>query len=199
MYRKTIIAIFFILILQSCQEKKECCTKNTPAIDSNTTDAESLYLLESDWINQEGKKIKLESFRGKLVIAAMVFTHCESACPRIVSDIQRIEKAIEGNSDVLFVLISMDPTRDTPERFKQFGQERSLGKNWIMISSDQSSTDEVANVLGVKIKKLSDGGFDHSNSIFLLDANGAVIHTQDGLEQEPKELIQKLNQELIKL
>lgn len=198
MNRKIIIALGVIAILIGCQPKKECCSKNKQAEATSSSD-ESLYQLNTDWLNQNGANIKLESLRGKIVVTAMVFTHCESACPRIVSDMQRIEKAILANPNVVFLLISMDPERDTPARFVEFSQERQLGKNWLMISSNQMATDEIANVLGVKIKKLSDGGFDHSNSIFVLDPNGVIIHTQEGLEQEPKPLIEIIHKELNKL
>lgn len=196
---KSIFLISSILILGiSCQQKKECCSKDKQTEATASLD-ESIYQMDSDWKAADGRSIKLNSLRGKIVVTAMVFTHCESACPRIVSDMQRIEKAINANPDVLFLLISMDPERDTPERFREFSQERQLGKNWVMISSNQMATDEVANVLGVKIKKLSDGGFDHSNSIFVLDPNGVMIHTQEGLEQEPKPLIDAIQKELEKL
>jgi len=195
---KSIFLISSILILGiSCQQKKECCSKDKQTQITAISD-ESLYQLNTDWLNQDGANIKLNSLQGKIVVTAMVFTHCESACPRIVSDMQRIEKAINANPNVVFLLISMDPERDTPARFREFSQERQLGKNWVMISSNQMATDEVANVLGVKIKKLSDGGFDHSNSIFVLDPNGVVIHTQEGLEQEPKPLIDIIYKELEK-
>ncbi|MOA24508.1 hypothetical protein D3C78_1451870 [compost metagenome] len=130
----------------------------------------------------------------------MVFTHCQSACPRIVADIQRIEKAFtkEELQHIQFLLISMDPENDTPERFVEFGHEYKLNDNWICISSSEDATMELANVLNVRIKKLSDGGFDHSNAIHLIDHTGTIVYQQNGLAQEPTEIIAK-TRNLIKL
>jgi protein SCO1/2 len=186
----TLLSIFIF----SCNQKKECCKKDETSDHVATLSDESIYNIDTEWKKQDGTMMKLVDLKGKIVVAAMVFTHCESACPRIVADIQRIEKESSGDSDIQLVLISMDPERDTPERFKEFAAERQLGANWIMLSANQEATDEIANILGVKIKKLSDGGFDHSNTIYVLDKNGNIAFAQEGLEQEPSETIKKIKE-----
>lgn len=185
---------FVLIMVFSCNQKKECCKKGAETEGIESSMDESIYNIHSEWKKQDATTMKLDALEGKIIVAAMVFTHCESACPRIVSDIQRIEKEVSDVSNIQFLLISMDPTRDTPERFREFGTERQLGPNWTMLSSTQEATDEIANVLGVKIKKLSDGGFDHSNSIFVLDQTGTIAFIQEGLEQEPAETIKRIKE-----
>ena len=87
-----------------------------------------------------------------------------------MADIQRIEKSFtpEELKNIQFLLISMDPLRDTPERFIEFSKEYQLNDDWICISSDENATMEIANVLNVRIKPLAGGGFDHSNVIHLI-------------------------------
>lgn len=194
---KLLLLITLATTFIGCQTKKECCQKDaektTPTLP---TASESVYLLDSDWLTQDGKDIKLASLQGKVVVAAMVFTHCESACPRIVADMQHIEKEVGNSPDVVYLLISMDPERDTPQRFVEFAKERQLGEHWTMISSNQDNTDEIANVLGAKIKKLSDGGFDHSNAIYLLDREGNIAFVQEGLNQNADQIIEKIKSKL---
>jgi protein SCO1/2 len=199
---KNIILKFlvFVLIMQtfSCKSKKEpCCSKDTcekPKDEAFIQPESSIYNLESSWLNQKNERLFLKDLNGKIVISAMVFTHCESACPRIVSDLQRIEKSFtsEELSQVQFVLISMDPARDTPERFLSFIKEYQINNNWICVSSSEEATMEIANVLNVRFKKLSDGGFDHSNIIHVLDQEGNLVFQQNGLEQDSKELTNKV-------
>lgn len=123
--------------------------------------------------------------------AAMVFTYCESACPWIIADMQRIEKAFtqEELEKYQYLLIRMDPEGDTPERFISFSKEYQLNDRWICISSSEGATMEMANVLNVKMKKLSGGGFDHSNIIHLIDKNRIIVFQQNGLAQEPTDII----------
>jgi len=192
-------ACLFSILLVSCHdsiktekdiEEKECCKKetNTTVEKSNEIPDESLFNLTSEWKTQDNKSIQIQSFQGKVIIAAMVFTHCEGACPRIVSDIQRIEKEFTADElkNIHFLLISMDPERDTPERCREFAKEYQLNSNWTLISSSEDATTEMANVLNVKVKKLSSGGFDHSNTIHIINPQGVIVYQQNGLEQEPE-------------
>jgi protein SCO1/2 len=193
---KTTAIVSLILVLFSCQtkEKKGCCKKDKTIEAKNEfkeISDESVFQLESKWIKQSNDSIFLRDLEGKIIVTAMVFTHCESACPRIVADLQRIEKAFnkEELENIQFLLISMDPKRDTPQRFLTFAKEHSLNKNWLFISSSEDATMEIANVLNVRFKKLSDGGYDHSNIIHVLDRNGKINFQQNGLEQKPDDLI----------
>lgn len=198
-YITILLLLSGIVLLEACNtnSKKECCSKNNKMNNCDTLQSalsdESVFNLESKWITQTNDSILLSELSGKTTIAAMVFTHCESACPRIVADMQRIEKSFSENelNNIQFLLISMDPERDTPERFSVFAKEHQLNNRWICISSTDAATMEIANVLNVKIKKLSGGGFDHSNTIFLIDRQGNIVYQQNGLEQEPTEIIQK--------
>lgn len=169
-------------------EEKECCKKETNTDISTEIPEESIFNITSDWKNQNSKVLKLNSFADKITVAAMVFTHCEGACPRIVADIQRIEKSFTADElkHINFLLISMDPERDSPERCIEFSKEYQLNSNWTLISSTEDATMEIANVLNVKVKKLSGGGFDHSNTIHVINQQGLIVYQQNGLEQEPK-------------
>jgi protein SCO1/2 len=198
---KLIVVFFSVLFLFSCKQKEEkaCCKMDNMESENKMVSGESVFNLESRWVKQNKDSMSLKDLSNKITVAAMVFTHCESACPRIISDIQRIEKAFskEELENIQFLLVSMDPERDTPERFVEFSNDHKLNKNWICISSNEDATMEIANVLNVRIKKLSSGGFDHSNTIHLLDKNGDIVFQQNGLAQNPDEMISKIK-ELLK-
>ncbi|NIQ52455.1 MAG: SCO family protein, partial [Gammaproteobacteria bacterium] len=53
---------------------------------------------------------------GRVRVVAMVYTSCAYACPRIMLDMKRIEAELgpEYREDVGFVIVSIDPERDTP-------------------------------------------------------------------------------------
>ena len=197
------ISIFFIIlvssILLSCNKKSEpktrsCCSKEKSADVLKEISGESVYNLTSTWTTQKNENLKLDHFKNKIVITAMVFTHCESACPRIVADMQRIESSLTEKElqQVTFLLISMDPERDTPARLMEFAGEHNLNSNWTLICSNLDATMEIANVLGVKVKKLAGGGFDHSNIIHILDQQGVIAHQQNGFAVEQDETLRAI-------
>lgn len=191
---KKVVVLFFGVLLflgVSCKqnEKKECCSKSDSSKVENKNEdlsdlnKESIYQLESDWQNQNGKPLKLTSFKGKIQVVAMVFTNCTYACPRIVGDMQLIESSLseELKKQVDFILISFDVERDTPERLLSFSKEMKLSDNWVLLHGNEESTHEMSLVLGVKYDKQTDGSFAHSNIITVLNQDGAIAFQQEGL------------------
>ncbi len=198
---KTTFALIIILssVLTACDKKPEtkirsCCSKEKSADIPKELSGESVYNLTSSWTTQKKENLKLDHFRDKITVAAMVFTHCESACPRIVADMQRIESSLSEKDlqQVTFLLISMDPERDTPARLTEFSAEHKLNANWTLICSSLDATMEIANVLGVKVKKLEGGGFDHSNIIHIFDQEGVIVNQQNGFAVEQDETLKAI-------
>lgn len=193
-----LIALGGLLLGSSCTQNPQgrtCCKKDSePKVAERASSGESLYDLTSVWENQDGQSIKLSDLQGKVVVAAMVFTNCASACPRITADIQQIESLLspQEKQQVRFLLISMDPKRDDPARMKEFSASFQLGANWTLIRSSEDATMEMANVLGVKVKPLSDGGFDHSNVIHILDQKGEIVFQQNGLGANPEQSVREI-------
>jgi protein SCO1/2 len=198
---KISFALIIILsaILISCNKNTEtkarsCCSKEKSSEALTEISGESVYNLTSIWTTQKKENLKLDHFKDKIVIAAMVFTHCESACPRIIADMKRIESSLSEKEleQITFLLISMDPERDTPARLTEFSSEHKLNANWTLICSNLDATMEIANVLGVKVKKLENGGFDHSNIIHVFDQEGVIVHQQNGFAVEQDETLKEL-------
>jgi protein SCO1/2 len=204
---KTSFVLIIILstVLTACNKNQEtktrsCCSKEKSADIPKELSGESVYNLTSSWTNQKNENFKLDHSRNKITVAAMVFTHCESACPRIVADMQRIESSLSETElqEVTFLLISMDPERDTPARLTEFSAEHKLNTNWTLICSSPDATMEIANVLGVKVKKLEGGGFDHSNIIHVFDKEGVIVNQQNGFAVEQEETIMAIRNLIVK-
>ena len=194
-----ILSVCFSLIM-SCKNKEEkkddCCKKPETEAEASAINSDiTLHDISSEWTTQDNRIAKLADFKNKAIVAAMIFTNCQSACPRITGDIQRIEAAIPKDKlkDVSFVLITMDPARDTPEQLTAFAKEHQLDlKRWTLLTGSESDVLEIANVLNVRISKTSAGNFDHSNIIHIINSKGNIVYQQIGLSQEPKESIEKI-------
>jgi len=174
---------------QNAIEKNSCCAgQNSGEVSEN-----SVYQLKSKWKTETGKNIMLKELKGKKQIMAMVFTNCTYACPLIVNDMKKIELQIKRN-DVNFLLISIDPKRDTPEALMQYAKNNKLDlKRWHLITGDENSISELAAVLGFKYKKEADGSFSHSNIINVLNEAGEVAYQHFGLNQDVQDVLGELN------
>jgi protein SCO1 len=166
------------------EETHSCCSTEKEAGEYTEN---SVYQLESEWINQDKDKVMLSAFMGKKVVFTMFFASCTYACPILVEDMKRIESEIpaEELDDYKFVLISIDPERDTPEKLKEFATIRSIDLNrWTLLTGKEDDIMELAAITGFKYKKESDGQFSHSNIINILNEEGEVLFQHQGLNQD---------------
>ncbi|MDZ7716822.1 MAG: SCO family protein [Balneolaceae bacterium] len=153
---------------------------------------ESIYNVSSSWKNRYANRIQLDSLRGKIQVVAMVYTHCEYACPRILADMKRIRDALseEALKSVNFVIVSIDPKRDTPERLLKFAEENELNdEQWTLLNGETGDILELSALLGVKYKKISETDFTHSNMITVLNREGEIVHQRKQLGNQPTDII----------
>lgn len=175
---------------EDAADKPPCCRRAEPV--ARPTDA-SLYLLDSEWTSDTGRRLRLGVLHGRPLLVALFFTTCEYACPVLVHDLKRIEEALpaEQRREVDFLLVSLDPERDTPEVLRAYRATKGLGKDhWTLLTGGAEDVRELAALLGVNYKRDARGQFAHSNLITLLNRDGEVAYRLAGLGQEPGGLLQ---------
>lgn len=159
----------------------------------------SLYHLDTEWRDQDGAPRQLSSLAGRVQVVAMVYTHCAATCPQIVVDMKRLEGELvpQHDREVGFVLVSIDPRRDTPERLQEFGEGARLDPaRWTLLSAGEEEILELAALLGVKYRRDGEAEFSHSNIITVLDRGGQIVHRQEGLGEETTHTLEAVRQQL---
>ena len=176
----------------ACTGRGAHTTPAAPAAPAATAAAEagerySLYDLPSSWRDQRGAAVRLPSLAGTVRVVAMVYTSCHATCPLIVGELKRIEASLPADrrGDVGFVLVSLDPARDTPGRLAEWAERTRLDPaRWTLLNGDAGAVREIAAALGVRYQPQGNpdaGDLAHTNVITVLDATGAVAHQQVGL------------------
>lgn len=161
----------------------------------------SLYELESEWFDQEGRKLPLKALTGKVRIVAMGYTSCKFACPRIIADLQRIEGELSKggitSDQVGLSFISIDPEVDTPEVMKDLERKYQMDpKRWLLLTGDEDGVLELAVALGMKYRKTSAMDFAHSNIITLLSADGTIVHQVAAIGTDLSEFVRMVRASL---
>lgn len=154
----------------------------TPASIPEASDF-SVYDLESRWADQAGQTRDLRSLAGRPQVLALVYTHCAHTCPAIVAEFKRMEAALPaGPGAPGFVLVSIDPARDTPARLAEFASSARLdGPRWTLLTADDESVRELGALLRVRYRPEPGGEYSHANVYLVLDAEGRIVARQDGL------------------
>ena len=183
-----ILSMFYFI---GCQEAS---FDETPVAEEEL-DEMSIFHLPSHWHTQDGEQITLEDLKGETLVAVMIYTACRTACPRLVADMRNIEAAVSAKSKekVKYIMISIDPVNDTPEKLKVFAKENQMDDpTWLFLQGTEETVRDFANILAVKYKQISPIDFSHSNIISVFDTKGVLQFQKEGLGMENNEIVSQI-------
>ncbi len=169
------------------EPKPPCCREGLPP---GKYSEKSLYTLESKWTSDVGKEVKLDVLRGRPQVIALFFTSCQHSCPLIVGEMKKIENALPAKTraKVDFLLVSIDPERDTPAALHAFREKYRLGMDhWTLLRGSTDAVKDLAGMVGFRYSPGSNTQFAHSLLITVLNGSGEIVYQQSGLGVDPRE------------
>ncbi len=159
----------------------------------------SLYQLEGDWTTASGVAQPLSALAGEPVLLLLFYGSCDTACPALVHDLERVASQLGPASSVRFALVTFDPEHDTAENLTAYAAARSLAApRWTLLRGSSDQVRELAAAVGVRYRAVGDGQFSHTMRILLLDRSGTPVEHWDGLTR-PIEPIARRARELAAL
>jgi protein SCO1 len=179
MNRSVLTALAATLVLAACGRSA------APVLQPGDPPSDfSVHELETRWTDQTGSERTLASFAGGQVVLAMVYTRCTHTCPSIIAELKRVEAGMSAGErrNTRFVLVSLDPDRDTPERMREWAASLRLSpERWTLLTRDRAAVRELAALIGIRYRPEAGGEYSHSNAYLVLDAGGRIVHRQQGL------------------
>lgn len=155
---------------------------------------DSLYHLSATWTDQHGHPVRLADFRGRPVIITMFYGNCTTACPLLLHRARTLQSDLGVPMPVLAV--SFDPESDTPEAMRTYAERRGYAEGtrgtWRFLSGSPSVIRTLATMLGVQYQRRTDGHFDHSNLIAVLDADGVVQVRTEGTSPDVSRVVEEV-------
>lgn len=154
------------------------------AMEAAPPRGDSVYALSASLVDQRGRAVGLDLFRGHPVLISMFYASCPDACPLLIADLQRMERELPPRikADLRIVLVSLDPERDTPDALQALARARQVDESrWRLLRAPEDTVRDIAALLGVKYRRLPDGSFNHSSVITLLDPDGAIVVRDDAM------------------
>jgi protein SCO1/2 len=85
--------------------------------------------------DQNGNDVSLSDFEGKVVVVAFTYTSCTDVCPIIEANMNymAVELGDSYGQDVVYLSVTIDPLRDTPEVLAQYVTDN--GYEWPHLTS----------------------------------------------------------------
>lgn len=147
-----------------------------------------LYDLQVQLEDQEGQKVGLDVWRGHPTVLTMFYATCKAACPMLVSKMRGVEAGLSpaARDAIRVLMISFDPERDTPELLRATAAEQHLDlQRWRLVRPAPSDVRLLSALLGVKFNRLSNGDFNHSSVLVLIDRDGRPVARLGTLSDDP--------------
>jgi len=124
----------------------------------------------------DGAVLKLNRYRGKVVILAFGFTSCPDVCPTTLSTLAATRKKLGDKADRLQVIyITVDPETDSPERMRTY--LGSFDPGFVGGTGTAEQLAAVRQEYGIAASKKmlgSQTAFSHSSFTYLIDRHGSL-------------------------
>ncbi len=129
-------------------------------------------------VDQNGKTVTNDDFKGHPFLVFFGFTNCPEICPTTLFDISEVLNKLGPDADKVNALfVTVDPERDTPEKLKDYLS--SFNPHLIGLGGDPAALAAVAKAYRVYYKKVpQDGGsytMDHTAIVYLMDKQGSFV------------------------
>lgn len=148
----------------------------------------SLTAMPWRFVDVHGDTVTLAAHRGRPFVVSLVYTRCPTVCPRVTSVLARLQRDAGGELPV--VLISLDPSHDTPEAWRAFAAAHALDRSrWTLLTPEVGALPPLAAAMGVAWQGTEDGGIAHSAVVAFVDASGRVADQRLALGDDPKGLL----------
>lgn len=182
---------------------------NSSSVGTGSKAEHAVSLVQANWkvadfnyTDENKQPFGLADLKGKVWLANMIFTKCQSICPVTTAHMSKLQsKLAKQGLSIPIVSFSVDPKRDTPKAMKAYGKK---------FGADFSTWHFVTGYSPAEIKQFARKSFKspiskiantdqytHSSSFFLINQSGQIMARYDGLKPPYKKIIediQKLKQ-----
>jgi protein SCO1/2 len=146
--------------------------------------------------NQLGEQVSLTDLRGKIVVMSFLYTSCPTVCPLITSKFIEGAKMLgeSAGTDVIFVAVSVDPERDTPDKLRKYVKDKGLEGKMQFLTGKKSALENVWRDYNIYVNRSDpdeNGNYtiDHTAIVYVVDKKGNLRVMYPGLQWYPKFLV----------
>lgn len=182
-------------------EKKEAPLRSLPYYGPKNVDQknDSTYhkIKEFQFVNQHGETYTLDSVINKIIVTEFFFTTCQSICPIMNTNLQKVYSHFKERKDVLLLSHTVDPEQDSVPALKDYANRQGVkDRRWMFVTGSKKDLYEAARKSYLLNAEDGDGGdedFIHTQNFALIDKNQHIRGYYDGTDSiEIQRLISEL-------
>jgi len=158
------------------------------AVQNADGSADTIYhkVPEFSFDGHNGNKVTNGTFENSIYVADFVFTTCAEICPKMSTQLMRVQNKFEEFENVKFLTHTVNPKHDTVEVMKKYAEQYgAIDGKWFMVTGDKKEIYDIARHGYFLDVRDGDGGahdFIHSQDMILIDENGHMRGIYDGTD-----------------
>lgn len=159
-------------------------------------------------INQDGKRIRLRSYQGDVLLVTFIYTRCPfpTFCPLVSRNFAQVYAQLRndpaiGSKKIRLLSVSFDPKHDTPAALKRYAEsfKGTTGRNpfdrWEFAAVPAKELPSVANFFGLHYS-VSGDQIVHSMSTSVISPDGSIYKWYDDNTWKATDILQDATQSL---
>jgi protein SCO1 len=106
--------------------------------------------------SQDGRKYHFynDLIKGKIVMINFFYAQCTGICPRMTSNLAKIQKELGDHmgKDMFIYSVSLKPEQDSPKNLKAYAEMHGIkpGSGWLLLNAGRSDMETLRERLGFK-------------------------------------------------
>jgi protein SCO1/2 len=154
-------------------------------------------------VNQDGKRVHLDQYRGKAVLLTFIYTRCPlpDYCPLMTHNFAEIEKGLAKTPDLYakthLLSISFDPKYDTPEVLRKYAsafvdeRKKAAFDHWEFASILEPERADISQFFNLFYSEAG-GQVTHSLSTNIIAPDGHVYRSYYDNDWKPADVLSDL-------
>lgn len=170
-------------------------------IAASSPEYRNIHMIPSfSFTNQDGETITEKTVEGKIYAADFIFTRCGSICPKMTSNMSKVQEAFRNDKDVLLLSHSVTPDMDSVPVLKNYAAAKGIisGK-WHLLTGNKEAIYSLARkqyFAGDTIGYYQNANeFLHTENVILVDKHRRIRGVYNGtLPLEMERMIEDIRE-----
>lgn len=156
------------------------------------------FIPDFEFTDQDNEPVSSGTTAGKIYVTEFFFTTCQSICPVMNMNLERVYKTFGSKDDFLILSHTVDPETDSVPVLKSYALAHGVNnKNWLFLTGEKPHLYDLARQGYLLNAEEGNGGeedFIHTQNFALIDKEKHIRGFYDGTDSlEINRLIQDIH------
>ena len=185
-----ILSLFYYALLPDAKlSVYQPAMVNYELVDSTIQHQKKFHrIADFSLINQNGKTISNEDFKGKIYVADFFFTTCPNICIAMTDNLIKVQEQIKNNSNIMLLSHSVTPKIASVPQLKKYAVEKGvIDTKWHLVTGDKKEIYKLARKSYMAVKEGGDPGpldMIHTENFILIDPDRRIRGFYDGTDTD---------------